>query len=96
MARTSWKENDARPYPHCWSEPLSDPHYAGLAFGSRFRCRSRLPPSRRPRLFRLALDLAEDFRPLEEAERAELLAYRRGLQPIFKAADKVYAYQRAM
>jgi aryl-alcohol dehydrogenase-like predicted oxidoreductase len=87
MARTSWKENAERPFPHCWYEPLSDPHYAGLAlrFTLSLPVTAAVPPGD-PRLFRLALDLAADFRPLEDAERAELLAYGRGLQPIFKAA----------
>ena len=87
MARTSWKENAERPFPHCWYEPLSDPHHAALAlrFTLSLPVTAAVPPGD-PRLFRLALDLAQDFRPLEDAERQELLSYGRGLQPIFKAA----------
>lgn len=90
MARTNWGEQqagEARPYPHCWYEPLSDPHLAELAlrFTLSEPITAAIPPGD-PRLFRLALDLAERFRPLEEAERAELRAYAQGLQPIFRAA----------
>lgn len=87
MARTSWKENAERAFPHCWYEPLTDPHHASLAlrFTLSQPVTAAIPPGD-PRLFRLALDLAADFRPLEDAELAELRAYGRGLQPIFSAA----------
>lgn len=87
MARTNWEPNAARPYPHCWYEPLDDPHIAELAF--RFTLSepvtAAVPPGD-PRLFRMAMEFAARFKPLEVAERAELSAYARGLTPIFKAA----------
>jgi aryl-alcohol dehydrogenase-like predicted oxidoreductase len=87
MARTHWKEHDPRPYPHCWYEPLTDPHLAELAlrFTLSQPITAAIPPGD-PRLFRLALDLAERFRPITEAEREELRNYAHGLQPIFRAA----------
>ncbi len=87
MARTSWKQDAERPFPHCWYEPLTDPHHASLAlrFTLSQPVTAAVPPGD-PRLFRLALDLAQDFRPLEAEELAELRAYGRGLQPIFAAA----------
>ena len=36
--------------------------------------------------FRLAMDIADNFRPITDEELAELREYGRGLQPIFKAA----------
>jgi aryl-alcohol dehydrogenase-like predicted oxidoreductase len=87
MARTNWQENASRPYPNCWYEPLTDPHLAELAlrFTLSEPITAAIPPGD-PRLFRLALDLADNFRPLTEAERVELRGYARTLQPIFKAA----------
>lgn len=84
MARTSWKEGAERPFPHCWYDPLTDPHHASLAL--RFTLgqpiTAAIPPGD-PRLFRLALDLANDIRPLEAEELAELRNYGHGLNPIF-------------
>jgi aryl-alcohol dehydrogenase-like predicted oxidoreductase len=87
MARTSWKEGADRPYPHCWYEPLSDPRLAELAlrFTLSQPVTAAVPPGD-PRLFRLAVDLADRFQPITEPELAELRSYARGLQPIFKAA----------
>jgi aryl-alcohol dehydrogenase-like predicted oxidoreductase len=87
MARTSWKEGADRPYPHCWYEPLSDPRLAELAlrFTLSQPVTAAVPPGD-PRLFRLAMDLADRFRPITAPEEAELRSYARGLQPIFKAA----------
>ncbi len=87
MARTNWKPDATRPYPHCWYEPMDDPHFAELAlrFTLSEPITAAIPPGD-PRLFRMALEFAERLKPLEAAERAELSAYARGLQPIFKAA----------
>jgi aryl-alcohol dehydrogenase-like predicted oxidoreductase len=87
MARTNWKESAERPYPHCWYEPLTNPHIAELAlrFTLSQPVTAAVPPGD-PRLFRLAMDLADRFKPITEPELAELKSYARGLQPIFKAA----------
>jgi aryl-alcohol dehydrogenase-like predicted oxidoreductase len=87
MARTNWKEGAERPFPHCWYEPLSDPHLAELAvrFTLSQPVTAAIPPGD-PRLFRLALDIAENFRPITDAELAELRDYGQPLEPLFKAA----------
>lgn len=87
MARTNWKEGDPRPYPHCWYEPLTDPHLADLAlrFTLSQPITAAVPPGD-PRLFRLAMDLADRFQPITGEELEELRNYGRGLQPIFRAA----------
>ncbi len=87
MARTNWKENEDRPYPHCWYEPLSDPHLAELAlrFTLSQPITAAVPPGD-PRLFRLAMDIADKFTPITDEEIAELRSYAHGLTPIFKAA----------
>jgi aryl-alcohol dehydrogenase-like predicted oxidoreductase len=87
MARTNWREGQARPYPHCWYEPIDDPYWAELAlrFALSEPITAAVPPGD-PRLFRMALTFAERFQPITEAERAELRDYARSLQPIFVAA----------
>jgi hypothetical protein len=87
MARTNWKEGQPHTSPNCWYEPITDPHWARLALSFTLSepITAAIPPGD-PDLFRLALDLAQDFRPLTEAEREELRRYAATLQPIFKAA----------
>lgn len=87
MARTQWKEGADRPFPHCWYEPISDPHFAELAlrFTLSQPVTAAIPPGD-PRLFRLALQLAQNVRPITDAELAELRAYGQPLEPLFKAA----------
>jgi aryl-alcohol dehydrogenase-like predicted oxidoreductase len=87
MARTNWKEDATRPYPHCWYEPLDDPHWAELAlrFTLSQPITAAVPPGD-PRLVRLATSIAQRFQPITAEELAELRAYAHGLQPIFKAA----------
>ncbi|HLK57378.1 MAG TPA: aldo/keto reductase, partial [Chthonomonadaceae bacterium] len=87
MARTNWREGADRTHPNCWYEPLTDPRLAELAlrFTLSQPITAAIPPGD-PRLFRLALELGERFRPITEEERAELRAYAHDLQPIFRAA----------
>ena len=87
MARTNWKEGEHHTHPNCWYEPLTDPHLAELAlrFTLSEPITAAVPPGD-PRLFRLALDLAENYRQITEEERTELRTYAHGLQPIFRYA----------
>lgn len=87
MARTSWKEGQPHTHPNCWYEPLTDPHLVELAlrFTLSQPITAAVPPGD-PRLYRLAVELAQNFRPITPEETEELRAYARGLQPIFKAA----------
>jgi len=87
MARTNWQEGTDRPFPHCWYEPLTDPHLAELAlrFTLSLPITAAIPPGD-PRLFRLAMQLAAEFRPITPEEQAELQTYARDLTPIFRAA----------
>lgn len=87
MARTNWKEGEPVTHPNCWYEPLTDPHLAELAlrFTLSQPITAAIPPGD-PRLFRLALKIAADFRPITLDENAELRAYAVNLQPIFRYA----------
>lgn len=88
MALGRWEEGDpARAdFKKSWYKPLSDPREAGLAL--RFTLgqpvTAALPPGEEP-LFRMAVDFAMDFRPLEAAEETDLLALAKTARPIFPA-----------
>lgn len=87
MARTNWQEGAHRDYANCWYEPLTDPHLAELAlrFTLSQPITAAIPPGD-PRLFRLAVQLAAEFRPITAEETTELRDIARGLTPIFRAA----------
>ena len=87
MARTHWKEGQHREFAHCWYEPISDPHFAELALRWTLSqsVTAAVPPGDL-RLFEMAVEYASRFSPITEPEIAELRAYAKGLQPIFKAA----------
>jgi aryl-alcohol dehydrogenase-like predicted oxidoreductase len=84
MARTHWKPDATRDYPHCWYEPLTDPHWAEMAlrFTLSQPITAAVPPGD-PRLVRWAVEFAQRFRPISTEEVAELEEYARSLQPIF-------------
>jgi len=73
-------------YGKCWYQPLTDRDQAALAL--RFTLgqgvTAALPPGEEP-LFRMALDLASDLRPLTEAEQRQLAARAAGLHSVFSA-----------
>ncbi|MBI3923872.1 MAG: aldo/keto reductase [Armatimonadetes bacterium] len=85
MARTVWSEDPKRQeYAKCWYEPITDPGIASLAlrFTLSEGVTAAIPPGDE-RLFRLALDAAEKFKPLTEQERKDLCQNAKGLKPIF-------------
>ncbi len=71
MARQKWPENDPlrKKFSKCWCQPLSDRHEAdpGLRFTLSQPVTAVLPPGDES-LFRLALDLAMQFKPIEPDE----------------------------
>lgn len=87
MARTNWKEGEPQTFPNCWYEPLTDPRIAELAlrFTLSQPITAAVPPGD-PRLFKLAVTIAEDFRPITEEEISELQDYAKDLKPIFQYA----------
>ena len=89
FCRQQWDENDPdRPkYPKCWYQPVTDRHEAELAL--RFTLSQPVTAAITPgeeSLFRLALDLASDFRPLTGTELNELKALASTLRPVFQHA----------
>jgi predicted aldo/keto reductase-like oxidoreductase len=87
MARTAWKPDAHRSYPHCWYEPITDAGLAqsALRFTLSQSVTAAVPPGD-PRLFRFALDLADEFKPITAQETEALQSYAKGLEPIFRAA----------
>jgi aryl-alcohol dehydrogenase-like predicted oxidoreductase len=88
MARTLWPEGTTeRPFAKCWYEPITDPEEAALAlrFTLSQPLTAAIPPGEE-KLFRMALDIAERFQPITEAELSDLQRRAQGLKPIFRLA----------
>ena len=85
MAYRPWQPGADRAYPKCWYEPLADPAMAAraLRFTLSEPITAALPPGDE-RLFRLALAVAERYKPLSRTERTALLAEAAGTEPIFR------------
>jgi aryl-alcohol dehydrogenase-like predicted oxidoreductase len=84
MAKTRVVRGAPRKYPKCWYEPWDDKEMARKAvrFTLAQDVTAAVPPGDE-RLFRMALDIAADLRPMDAAEQKELLAQAAALKPIF-------------
>ncbi len=84
LARTRVVKGAPRKYPKCWYEPIDDRETArqALRFTLSEDITAAIPPGDE-RIFRMALELAADFKPLTAGERQQLLAGARGTKPIF-------------
>jgi len=87
MARTSWAEGQPRTFSKTWYEPISDPDEAALAlrFTLSQPITAAIPPGE-AELFRLAMQIAEQFRPLSQEELDDLRRRAGSLKPIFHLA----------
>lgn len=87
MAHRPWDENESHHYPKAWYKPQDDPEAGrnALRFTLSEDITAALPPGD-ARMFRLALDVAEHFVPLNEIERAALLGSTVNTKPIFQLA----------
>ncbi|MBP7049766.1 MAG: aldo/keto reductase [Phycisphaerae bacterium] len=87
MAKQKWPEGDPlRPqYPKCWYQPLADRNEAklGLYFTLSQSVTAAIPPGDES-LFRLALELAMDFRPVSQKEKDSLRQMAQSLNPVFE------------
>jgi aryl-alcohol dehydrogenase-like predicted oxidoreductase len=86
LAHTSWPNRNHENWRKCWYQPIDQPELAEKAvrFTLSEDVTAAIPPGEE-KLFRLALDIAGKFRPLEAKEREELLAKAKGVRPIFRA-----------
>lgn len=86
MARGPWKEGDPHrsEYPKAWYEPLADRSEAEMAlrYTLSLPITAAVPPGD-IRLFRMALDIAESFKPLSDLELAAIRARAAQETPLF-------------
>ncbi|MBN1456360.1 MAG: aldo/keto reductase [Sedimentisphaerales bacterium] len=86
MACRRWPKNDPlkEKYSKCWYQPLTDPDDIRLALSFTLSqpVTALIPPGEEE-LFRLALDMVADCKPLTVEENKKLIAMASGLDPIF-------------
>ena len=85
MARRRWEEDEERTNSKTWYKPLSDREEAnkGLRFTLSHPVTSAIPPGHED-LFSMALRLAVDFKPMDDAEIMEIKKWAMKTTPIFK------------
>jgi aryl-alcohol dehydrogenase-like predicted oxidoreductase len=92
MAKTVWPADQRRnhPEPKCWYQPAGFPDEAslGLRWTLGHPITAALPPGDE-RYFRLAMDVAENYQPLEPHEEQALLSGGKGVEPFFRLGNDV-------
>ncbi|MGD0801050.1 MAG: aldo/keto reductase [Terracidiphilus sp.] len=92
MAKGVWPEGMRKnhPEPKCWYQPAAFPDEAslGLRWTLGHPVTSALPPGEE-RYFRLAMDVAQSYKPLGAAEEKTLLAGGQVAEPIFHLGNDV-------
>jgi aryl-alcohol dehydrogenase-like predicted oxidoreductase len=92
MAKTVWADNQKKnhPEPKCWYQPAAFPSEAslGLRWTLGHPVTAALPPGEE-RYFRLAMDVAQNFQPLDAGEEQALLGRAQGVEPIFHLGNDV-------
>jgi predicted aldo/keto reductase-like oxidoreductase len=88
MARQVWPAEADRSGRKTWYQPMDDPHYARLALRWTLGqdITAAVPPGE-VELFRLAMETAENYKPLEPEEQAQLSQYVESLNPIFSTPN---------
>jgi aryl-alcohol dehydrogenase-like predicted oxidoreductase len=92
MAKTTWTADQKQnhPQPKCWYQPAAFPDEASL--GLRWTLGHDITaaiPSGDERYFRLAMDVAQNYKPLEPHEEQALLTGGHGVEPIFHLGNDV-------
>jgi len=92
MAKTTWSgmQRLSHPEPKCWYQPAAFPDEAslGLRWTLGHEITAAIPPGDE-RYFRLAMDVAQNYKPLEAREEQALLSGAHGLEPIFHLGNDV-------
>jgi hypothetical protein len=92
MAKTTWTaaERKNHPEPKCWYQPAAYPNEAalGLRWTLGHPVTAALPPGDE-KYFRLAMDVAQNYKPLEPHEEIALLTGAAGTEPIFHLGNDV-------
>jgi predicted aldo/keto reductase-like oxidoreductase len=86
MAHTTWPNREHEAWRKCWYQPIDEPQLAEQAvrFTLGEDVTAAIPPGE-AQLFRMAVDFAGRYRPLEANERAALLGKAQGIRPLFRA-----------
>jgi aryl-alcohol dehydrogenase-like predicted oxidoreductase len=92
MAKTVWpsEEKQNHPEPKCWYKPAAFPDEAsmGLRWTLSHPITAAIPPGDE-RYFRLAMDVAQNYKPLAPHEEQALLAGATGVEPLFHLGNDV-------
>jgi aryl-alcohol dehydrogenase-like predicted oxidoreductase len=92
MAKTVWPDDQKKdhPEPKCWYKPAGFPDEAslGLRWTLGHPITAAIPPGDE-RYFRLAMDVAQNYKPLEPHEEQALLTGAHGVEPIFHLGNDV-------
>ena len=92
MAKTVWPADQKKnhPEPKCWYQPAAFPDEAslGLRWTLGHPITAAIPPGDE-KYFRLAMDVAQNYKPLEAHEEQALLAGGAGREPIFHLGNDV-------
>jgi aryl-alcohol dehydrogenase-like predicted oxidoreductase len=92
MAKTVWAADQKanHPEPKCWYQPAHFPEEAslGLRWTLGHPITAAIPPGDE-RYFRLAMNVAQNYRPLEAHEEQALLTGGQGVEPIFHLGNDV-------
>ncbi|HWE84742.1 MAG TPA: aldo/keto reductase [Terracidiphilus sp.] len=92
MAKTVWPadEKQNHPEPKCWYQPAGFPDEAslGLRWTLSHPITAAIPPGDE-RYFRLAMDVAQSYKPLEANEEQALLSGGKGVEPLFRLGNDV-------
>ena len=93
MAKTVWSADQKKdhPEPKCWYQPATFPHEATLSLRWTLghpAVTAALPPGDE-KYFRLAMDVAQNFQPLDHGEEQALLGRAEGVEPIFRLGNDV-------
>ncbi len=92
MAKTVWPADQKQnhPQPKCWYQPAGFPDEAslGLRWTLSHPITAAIPPGDE-RYFRLAMDVAQNYKPIGSHEEQALLAGGKGVEPIFHLGNDV-------
>jgi len=92
MAKTTWAADQKQnhPEPKCWYQPAAFPNEAslGMRWTLAHPITAAIPPGDE-RYFRLAMDVAQNYKPLEPNEEQALLSGGHGVEPIFHLGNDV-------
>lgn len=92
MAKTVWPTDQKKNHPasKCWYQPSRYPDEAslGLRWTLGHPITAAIPPGDE-KYFRLAMDVAQNYKPLESREEQALLSGGHGLEPIFHLGNDV-------